>query len=134
MRTLLRRAVLAAVPAVTLPVALLAVPGPAQAFPTPTTISIVHQTPIVGGGALVTVIYRCPAAGGGGAVIFVTVEQGPNSGTTNGGFVCDGAKIAVQLNVPAGPVGPYVPGNATATAHIDADLGGATAQTTVKLK
>ena len=131
MRTLLRRAIVAAVPAVTLPVALLAAPGTAQAFPAPVTISIAHQATLPG---IVTVIYRCPAASVTGASMFVTVEQGPNSGTTNGGFTCDGAKIAVQVNVPAGPVGPYVPGDATATALIDTDFGVAQVQTTVKLK
>jgi len=125
---------LAAVPAVTLPVALLAAPGPAQAFPTPTTISIVRQAPLVNGGAFVTVIYRCPAASLTGAAILVSIQQGPNNETTSGGFVCDGAKIAIQVGLGGGPVGTLVPGDATVTAHIDTDIGGATALTTVKLK
>jgi hypothetical protein len=137
MRTLLRRAILAAVPAVTLPAALLAAPGPAQAFPTPVTLSIAHQATLEAQfGAVLTVIYRCPAPAGNG-VMFVSVEQGTNTGNTMIDVTCagPGTKIALPVFVPAGPAGPYVPGDATASVIFDPGaFNQVTAQTTVKLK
>ena len=134
MRTLLRRAIVAAVPAVTLPVALLAAPGTAQAFPAPVTVSIAHQATLEAQfGAIVTVIYRCPAPGG--AEMFVSVEQGSNSGNTAIDVTCAGAgtKVALPVFVPAGPAGPFVPGDATVGVVFDG-LFSAQAQTTVKIK
>jgi len=138
MRTLLRRAILAAVPAVTLPAALLlAAPGTAQAFPAPVTVSIAHQATLEAQfGAVLTVIYRCPTPAGNG-VMFVSVDQGANSGNTQISVTCagPGTKITLPVFVPGGPAGPFVPGDATASVIFDPGAyNQVTAQTTVRIK
>jgi len=134
MRTLLRRAILAAVPAVTLPMALLIAPGTALAGPAPMTISVTHQATLVAGGgaAVVTVISRCaPDPNGGYLVVYLL--QGPNYDSTAVAISCDGARHTLQVDVPAGPVSGWMAGKAVATVSLCGTVACTSAFTTVKI-
>ena len=133
MRTLLRRAILAAVPAVTLPVALLAAPGTALAGPAPMTISVAHQATLVAGGAaaVVTVTSRCAPDPQGYLVVYLL--QGPNYDSTAIAISCDGARHTLNVDVPAGPVSGWMPGKAVATVSLCGSVACTSAFTTVKI-
>jgi hypothetical protein len=133
LRSFARRAAIAAVPLITLPVMLLAAaPGTALASAPAATISFQPQAQLVidGSEVAVTVDYSCPPAPGFFVTnVSVTLQQAEGFGAATGTATCDDQKHMLTLDV-------FGPGLTTgsAAAFGEVDSGTITATTNAELK
>jgi hypothetical protein len=142
-RQLARRAAVAAVPLITLPVLVLAAaPGTALASAPSASLQFLGQAQLQSDGSVVvTLDYSCmPGTPGAAGWLQATVSQ---SGTTAGlnyfeqiSVTCDGHKHIVSVDVPVESGPGFTKGPASAVADVSNDTGGSVAQVypPVKLK
>ena len=133
MRRLARRALVAAVPLITLPVlALAAAPGTALASTPAATIQFHNQAQLQPDGSiLVTLDYSCsPAFFGSTGDLGVDAEQPGTFGTAFTTANCDGRKHTVTLDVAPGP---FTPGTASVIAEVTNSLNFAETQAQLKV-
>jgi hypothetical protein len=133
MRTFARRAAVAAVPLITLPVlALAAASGAAQASTPAATIQFHNQAQLQpGGSVLVTLDYSCnPAVFGTTGTLQAEAQQPGVDGFNVATATCDDQKHTVTLDLTPGP---FTRGTASASAVIFS-AGNNNAQTQAELR
>jgi hypothetical protein len=138
MRQLMRRAAVAAVPLITLPVlALAAAPGTALASAPSASLQIHGQAQLQpDGSVIVTLDYSCDGGFfGPTGSLEVTVDQPAAAGQIFNIVACDNRKHIVTVDVPdAFGTVPFTRGTAAAAANISNGLGSSFAVTQAELK
>ena len=132
--TFARRAAVAAVPLITLPVVVLAAaPGTAQATAPSATIQFQNQAQLQSNGSIVVTLDASCNPGFSGPTGFIDAQaQQPGTfGSSFASFPCDDQKHIVKLDLVPGP---FTRGTASAFAFVEDSNGISEAQTQAELK